>query len=307
MALLRLCAAALLAGHVVFATSVIDTDGTSLDDAANTTDISPTPTPTPTLLDPYATANRVSCAVGTDLHGMMCKLIFTKTVGVEVVCHCHRACNSSGFGGKCAEYWGHEIQKVVEEDTGCTDYSSQMAVPGYWAKCRQKSNPDSAPSYYMPPDEDPTDASKKSTSLLQASSEGEAPEEEGIVKDGVPIDDKEDAALVEGKGAFVAKAVEQQPAGESPAEAEERDLQGQIDALKEENAKLAEEKSAWLSAKDKLKSEIHELQEANAKMVDQVVLAKTDAARSSASFEPPRQQVPTKTLGALMPGEAKGN
>merc|ERR1711965_378627 len=247
---------------------------TTITETTQTTETSETTqTSVPDVPDVYATHNRVSCAVGADLHGMICKLIFTKVVGVEVVCTCHRACNSSGFGAGCAEYWGHEIQRVVEEDTGCTDYTSQLSVPGYWSKCRPKSNPKAPPTYYVEPDTSPTEPQM----LIQS---------------------KEDPTADEA-ASFPALETKKGWTEEQEAEAE---LLRQIDQLKEQNEALQAEKESWKKEKELMMKENHELPESNAKMVDQVHTAKQDALKVSSSFKDKEDQA-KGTQNALMPGE----
>lgn len=98
---------------------------------------------------------RETCGASPDMHGLVCKLVFSDWIGVEVVCVCKDACTDvGGVATQCTQKWAHILMQLVEEDTGCTEYTGQLTVPGFWGKCRPASiveNPivpikDSAPA-----------------------------------------------------------------------------------------------------------------------------------------------------------------
>lgn len=206
---------------------------------ANLTTYPPNATADATVeVEPVLTTEQ--CPPGPDLHGLVCKLVFSDWIGVEVVCVCKDACKGINFtDSACSKAWAHILMELVEEDTGCTEYTGQLTVPGFWGKCR----PASAVLNPTPPEV---------TAFAAESVVGGSNYHPG---GGYKLN------LLQGKSGNVKVA---------PKVAELRGvelLKSQLDTLNSQREGLLKQKDAWLIEREKLLSERKELGATHAKLM----------------------------------------
>lgn len=179
--------------------------------------------------------DREMCGASPDLHGLVCKLVFSDWIGVEVVCVCKDACqNINGTAVKCANKWAHILMALVEEDTGCTEYTGQLTVPGFWGKCRPATIIDN-----------PIPIPKKSSA---ADNVVGGTNYNGIGNGGVNATAAKSVNLIQGQ-----KEAPKKPMSKLAL------MQSQLQQLREENTMLLKEKSDWEEHKKHLVEEYTKL------------------------------------------------